>query len=169
MEYEIRQARVDDIGAIMDVIRGAKTFMTAQHSGQWQDQYPLREQIESDISHAAYFVVTSDNTVVGGVAVYDHDADYGSLLEGAWHHDGPYLVVHRLAVDPKCHGQGLGMRLMLHVEEKARQRSIHLIRLDTHDKNKPMVSLLAKLGYEKVGYVLLNNFKRRAAFEKHLG
>jgi len=164
-----RLATPSDIDAIMNMVSLAKAAMSYQNSGQWQDQYPMRSQFVSDIEKRAYHVITLDDAIVGGVAVFDYEPDYETLLDGHWRHDGPYLVVHRLVVNPSVQGQGLGRRLLGYVEELAKQKNITMIRLDTHDKNAPMIRILAQLGYEKIGYVLLNNFKRRAAFERWLG
>ena len=165
---EFRLALPTDIDAIMDMVSLAKVAMSYQNSGQWQDQYPMRSQFVSDIEKHAYHVIMLEGVIVGGVAVFDYEPDYETLLEGRWRQDGPYLVVHRLVVNPSVQGQGLGRRLLLYVEELAKQKNIMIIRLDTHDKNIPMIHIMARLGYEKIGYVLLNNFKRRAAFDKLL-
>lgn len=167
-QMTIRLATLDDLTAIVTFIADAKQVLAKQHSGQWQDQHPRQATIAADITAKRYYVITHDNHVVGGLAVLDYEADYEHLLEGVWLTNGPYLVIHRFAVHSAYHGRGYALAALNYVEELARLRGVRAIRVDTHEKNKPMISLLRKAGYAQVGVVLLTNFKRRIAFEKVL-
>lgn len=164
----IRLATKEDIEAILLVIADAKRFMASQGSGQWQDHNPSRARILADIDLAAYYVIILDQRIVGGFALLDYETDYEEMLEGAWLQQGPYLVIHRFAVHSSSRGQGLAGFAIDAIETIAKDRGVPAIRVDTHEKNKPMVSLLKKHGYLHVGAVLLGDFKRRQAFEKIL-
>jgi GNAT superfamily N-acetyltransferase len=121
-----------------------------------------------DIRLCSYFVIKSNNIIVGGLAVLDYEADYEQLLEGKWLQDGPYLVIHRFAIFSSERGKGRASFALKQVEIMAKKRNINAIRVDTHEKNKPMINVLLKNGYLQIGVVLLGNFKRRLAFEKRL-
>lgn len=161
-----RLARLDDLDDIMAFIDAAKAFMASQNSGQWQDQHPRRQTIQHDIETNQYYVIESNGQVIAGMAVLGYEPDYEQLLEGAWISSGPYLVIHRLAVSSKHHGKGLGAMLLQQAELIAKAKHATSVRLDTHHRNIPMVHLLEKCGYTRIGAVLLTNFKRRIAFEK---
>ncbi len=98
----------------------------------------------------------------------DYEADYEELLEGQWLQLGSYVVIHRMAISTSHRGKGYGRFALAQVEALARAKHVGSIRVDTHEKNRPMIALLQKMGYQKIGIVLLTNFKRRIAFEKVL-
>ena len=176
MEYNLfhmeniifRLARSNDIDAIMAIIADAQEFMKSQRSGQWQDGHPRRAAIIDDIEHEHYYVIEAQGIVVGGLAILDYEADYESLLEGTWMRHGRYLVIHRFAIDSQYAGKGYAKFALAQVDNMAGDLGISSIRVDTHEKNKPMVNLLLGAGYQQIGVVMLRNFKRRLAFEKDL-
>ncbi|HOJ45256.1 MAG TPA: GNAT family N-acetyltransferase [Bacilli bacterium] len=161
-----RLARLDDLDQIMAIIKDAKVFMASQNSGQWQDQHPRKETIAHDIESSNYYVIEENGCVLAGMALLGYEPDYDQPLEGAWISSGPYLVIHRLAVAKQHHGRGLGAQMLKQAENIAKAKHIVSVRLDTHHRNTPMVRLLEKCGYTRIGAVLLTNFKRRIAFEK---
>lgn len=55
--------------------------------------------------------------------------------------------IKRLHVSPRARGQGLGRRLMLRLEELARERDVHTLRLDTRTDLVEARALYASLGY----------------------
>jgi len=162
----LRLATLNDLDDIMVFINEAKVFMASQNSGQWQDQHPRRETIKTDIENSHYYVIEIDGHAIAGMGLLPYDPDYETLLEGHWISQGPYMVIHRMAVSTRYHGRGLAALLLQQAELIAKQHRAISIRLDTHQRNTPMVGLLKKKGYIHIGAVLLHNFKRRVAFEK---
>ncbi|MFA5235340.1 MAG: GNAT family N-acetyltransferase [Bacilli bacterium] len=161
-----RLATNADQDSILKVIAEARAFLATQGSGQWQDGHPRPEAIAKDIENGRYYVIEVDGMVIGGLALLDYEPDYEELLEGHWRQPGAYLVIHRMALGASHRGQGYGRFALEQVEAIARSLRVGSIRVDTHEKNRPMIALLQKMDYQKIGVVLLNNFKRRLAFEK---
>ncbi len=166
MEQSIRLAYEHDLSDIMGYIRDAKVLLATQNSGQWQDQHPREDTIKNDIINRHYYVIVLNHQIVGGFALLDYEKDYEELLEGAWLTSGLYYVIHRFAIHSKFRHLGLASFALQFIESQARSHGINAIRLDTHEKNIPMIKLVTKSGYQRVGVVLLTNFKRRIAFEK---
>lgn len=72
---------------------------------------------------------------------------YGLVL----FHSGTSLArIYSLAVHPKHRGTGLAKRLMLTLEESARQRSALFIRLEVAEDNQPAQELYKRLGYKTI-------------------
>jgi GNAT superfamily N-acetyltransferase len=163
-----RLATPADLEAILEIIAEARAFLAAQNSGQWQDGHPRPEAIAQDIENHRYYVIEANGIIIGGLALLDHEPDYEDLLEGHWLQSGSYLVIHRMATRNDYRGQGYGRFALENVETLGRLRQVASIRVDTHEKNRPMIALLEKTGYQRIGVVLLTNFKRRVAFEKIL-
>ena len=165
-EKHIRLAKLDEIDEIYQLLKSAAFFMASQKSGQWQDQSPTKNQLITDIKNNHYYVLKIESHIVGGFALLNYEADYEQLLSGQWQSNGSYLVIHRFAINPNYHRQGLAKFMLDFIDTIALSRFINSIRVDTHEKNKPMIGLLEKCQYQRVGEVLLTNYKRRLVFEK---
>jgi GNAT superfamily N-acetyltransferase len=161
-------AHIEDLKAIMDIIHDAQLFMRSQNSGQWQDGSPSEATLRSDIEKRQLYIVNDGEIIHGVTAILGHDADYDHLIEGSWKNDQPYLVIHRFAVSSKYRHGGIGTYMLSRVEDLARKRHISDLRVDTHEKNLPMIALLEKNGYEKRGIAMLGGTKERIVFEKVL-
>ena len=98
----------------------------------------------------------------------DHDQDYDSLKSGQWRFPPPYLAIHRFAVRSDHHAQGIATRILETVDQIARERKIMTIRVDTHELNLPMISVLTKNGFSRCGEVLIEKTKPRIAFDKRI-
>lgn len=85
-------------------------------------------------------------------------------IEGDWLSDIPYVVVHRLAVDPSRRGQGYGRIFLESVETFAAGNGIGSFRIDTNHDNTEMLSILSRLGFEYCG--LIHDHGERMAYEK---
>ncbi|MCX5775368.1 MAG: GNAT family N-acetyltransferase [Firmicutes bacterium] len=161
-------ARYEDLPAILSIIHEAQAFLKTQNSGQWQDGYPTEGILQNDINQQRLYVARNGNDVCGVCAVLNYDPDYSSLTSGSWIIKVPYLVIHRFAVSDKYRRSGVGKYMLSETEKLAKRQQIIDIKVDTHEKNVPMISLLLKSGFEKRGEVLLEQTKQRVVFEKVL-
>lgn len=161
-------AEYDDLSKIMSVIHDAQTFLKSQDSGQWQDGYPTEEILRIDINQQRLYVAKDGKEICGLCAVLNYDPDYATLTSGSWIIKVPYLVIHRFAVSDKYRRSGVGRFMLSEAEKLAKRQQIVDIKVDTHVKNLPMISLLQKCGFEKRGEVLLQKTKERIVFEKVL-
>ncbi len=161
-------ASFSDLGKIMEIIHAAQAFMRSQNSGQWQDGNPTEAQIRQDIEKRRYYVAKDGEIILGVCAVLDREPDYDHLISGSWKQDVPYLVIHRFAVSTQYHHSGIGSYMLSRIAEMATKRRIPELRVDTHEKNIPMIALLTKNGFEKRGIAMLGGTKERIVFEKIL-
>ena len=164
----LRLAKIQDLPEIMDVVIDAQEFLKSQDSGQWQDGTPSIATIAEDSTNGRFYVWEEDEKIVGIIALLDHDADYDNLVSGKWRFSGPYIVIHRFAVRSEYHSPGIAIKMLKAVEEIAKERNIETIRIDTHEKNTPMISLLLKNGFQECGKVLIEKTKSRITFDKSI-
>ena len=164
----LRLARLSDLNEIMDVVKDAQDFLKLQNSGQWQDGTPSIATIVEDSMKGRFYVWVEEGIIVGIIAILDYDKDYDHLKSGQWRFPAPYLVIHRFAVRSDYHAQGIATNILKVVEDIAQERSIRTIRIDTHEKNIPMINLLVKNGFEMCGEVMIEGIKPRIAFDKRL-
>ncbi|MFA5421324.1 MAG: GNAT family N-acetyltransferase [Bacilli bacterium] len=164
----LRLAHLSDLTDIMDVVNDAQKFLKKQNSGQWQDGAPTIATIAEDSINDRFYVWEEEGVIVGIIALLNHDEDYDHLTSGQWRFPTPYLVIHRFAVKSDHHSQGIATSILRAVEGIAKGKSIQTIRVDTHEKNIPMINLLVKNGFEKCGEVMIEGTKPRIAFDKSI-
>ena len=145
---------VDPVWHLMHRCRAA---LAAQAIFQWDDVYPTRDVVETDVRHGALHVLEDDDgRCVASVTLDERQsAEYASL---AWTGTEPALVVHRLCVDPEAQGRGHAHRLMEFAESLAARRGYASIRLDAYTGNPRSVQLYRRRGYREVGQI---HFPRR--------
>ena len=161
-DFSVCHARLEDLPEIMRVYDQARAFMAAHgNPHQWgPTNWPPRDLVQDDIRTARSYVCEHAGRVVG-VFFYDFGPDveptYAHIENGAWHHNGPYGVVHRIASDGSVRGVGS------HCIGWAMQKS-GCLRMDTHGDNTVMQGLLRKLGFAERGiiYVEEDDYPRLA-------
>ena len=165
-ESTFRQAVPREAPLIMQIIRQAQARMRAAGSSQWQDGYPAPGHISADIGRGCGYVLCRPGVrecraiIAYGAVAFDGEPAYEAL-------DGPYVVVHRMAVaDGEC-GKGVAAEFLRHAEEMARERGIGAFRIDTNHDNRPMLRLLERMGFTFCGKVVYRSGER-LAFEKRL-
>ena len=76
----IRQANNNDIESILEIVHDAQLALRDLGIDQWQDGYPGREVIESDIAKHVGWVYIHDDVVVGYAAIiFDGEEAYNQI------------------------------------------------------------------------------------------
>lgn len=172
---ECRPAREDDIPAIVEIIAQARTWMDANGIDQWTQEYPVAEDYREDMDRGECYVLTCGGGVGAVFTLYTRpEESYAAITDGKWSGDGePYASVHRCAVGAQWRGSGLAREMAAAWEALARGMGLGWLRIDTHKKNKAMLGLLRKSGFQYRGNVLVDaplpHDPRRVAYEKRLG
>lgn len=145
----IRQATLEDIGAVMELVRRVVPLMRASGNLQWDEDYPNAEVFERDVSLDQLWLVEIDGQAAGVAAITtDQEPEYANV---GWDIHELSIVVHRLAVDPVFRGKGVAAALMEQAEAVARNREIAVLRVDTNKQNQATQKLFPKLGYTLSG------------------
>ena len=164
---EIRLAFPNEVDAIMQVMEDAKKCLADAGSDQWQNGYPNEEVINNDIENGESYVMLDENNIIATTVIsFTKEKSYENILDGKWITNGDYGVIHRIAVDNTHKGKGLSHKIIKYAEEVCKQNNIHSIKVDTHEDNILMQSLLKKNGFEYCGIVYLEDGGKRVAFEK---
>ena len=176
---ELRKTTACDVDAVMAIIEQARARIAQLGIDQWQGGYPNLQAIEGDVAAGKGYVAVDDLGGVCATAMVDHEGEptYDELINCSWLTDSTsadpgYLVVHRVAVGDAGARRGLARFMLESVEEMARDRGYESVRIDTHEGNVPMRSLLSKCGYEECGVIMLSDpaepTRERIAFEKRV-
>lgn len=153
---QVRQATLQDVPVIMDIVRRVVPLMRASGNLQWDDKYPNAAVFERDVELEQLWVAevaeidgASENLIAGVAAItVDQEPEYANV---GWDISEPAIVVHRVAVDPAFRSRGIAEALMLQAEAVARSRGIGVLRVDTNTQNTATQKLFPKLGYTLSG------------------
>ena len=168
MEYTFREASTADIPRIMEIIGEAKRQMAREGKNQWDDAYPTRADIESDIAGGAarVMLVGTGRIVAYGAIALTGEPAYNDI-RGRWLSDRPYAVLHRLAVAEETKGRGVGLLFIREAERLAIAAGVKSFKVDTNHDNSRMLRLLEKAGFTFCGTIRYPQGERMA-FEKLL-
>ncbi len=150
---QVRQGTLDDIEAVMTLVRRVVPLMRVSGNLQWDNDYPNPAVFERDVELAQLWVAEidgQDEKQIAGIAAIttDQEPEYANV---GWDTSELAIVVHRLAVDPVFQGKGIAAALMQQAEVVARLRGIPILRVDTNSQNQATQKLFPKLGYLYAG------------------
>ena len=152
-----RPAAAEDIPAIVDIVAQARAWMDANGIDQWTEDYPIAEDYLSDMVRDECFVLTCAGQVGAVFTFYSRpEASYAAITDGKWSAEEPYASIHRCAVGAAYRGSGLAEHMALAWERLAQEQGLSWVRVDTHKKNKAMLGLLRKRGFQYRGNVLVD-------------
>lgn len=171
---ECRPAQEGDVPAIVDIIAQARAWMDANGIDQWTEEYPAAADYRADMARGECYVLTCGGQVGAVFTLYARpEESYAAITDGKWGGgEEPYASVHRCAVAAQWRGSGLAGEMAAAWEKLARGIGLGWLRIDTHKKNKAMLGLLRKSGFQYRGNVLVGaappHDPRRVAYEKKL-
>lgn len=170
---ECRPAVEGDLAALTSILAQAKAYLSQHRVDQWNANYPAQEDFLSDISRGECYVLTCEGSVSAFFTLTgEPEFGYSAITDGKWISDAPYTTLHRCAVAKDWYGSGLSDRIITECERLTLNMGRHVLRADTHKKNKAMQNLLTRNAFQFRGNVLVDapdgHDPRRKAFEKIL-
>ena len=164
---EINHGLPQEIDSIILIIRNAILKMDREGIHQWDEIYPSRELISSDIAEGCLFAARIEEKIAGIFVLNEHQSpQYQSIT---WVDNvGKVLVVHRLCVSPAFQGQGIAKEMMRFAEKYAVKNKYSSIRLDALSKNPISNGLYHALGYQRRGNVSFIRGRINYCYEKVL-
>ena len=164
-----RKGEESDLERVMELVADAQNWFRRQGIDQWQDGYPTREIILSDIACGENYIVEHNGVVVATCVIsFAGEPTYNEIKGKGWLNGNRYAVVHRIAVADEFRRKGIAKEILHYAEELSVGQGIADIRIDTHRDNVAMRSLLKKLGYTHCGRITLTSGAFREAYHKEL-
>jgi ribosomal protein S18 acetylase RimI-like enzyme len=167
---KIRQSTLQDVPSIMTIINDAKAYLASQNIDQWQNGYPNEEQVKNDIEKEESYVVVNDENQVMATSMFTlrKEPTYRVVIDGKWivPEEETYGVIHRLAIKKEYRKLGLATFLFDEFHQQLKNKNIKSLKIDTHEENLGMQSLIKKLGYQYCGIIYTSYNAKRLAFEK---
>lgn len=166
----IRKSTLADVARILEIINDAKSLLASLKIDQWQNGYPNAEQVENDIKNGESFVIVNDENTMIATTMFTTKPEptYKKVIDGNWIIDEslPYGVIHRLAVGASFRGLGIAKFVFNEMHKKLKQQNIRSLKIDTHEENLGMQTLIKKMGYQYCGIIYTSYGAKRLAFEK---
>ena len=166
---KIRRSTSDDIPNIISIIDDAKEYLASQKIDQWQNGYPNSEQIEEDIKNGESYVVLNDENRAMATSMFTTNSEPTyKVIDGNWiiNENKKYGVIHRMAIKKEFRKLGLATILFDEFHQQLKSQNIQSLKIDTHEENIGMQSLIKKLGYQYCGIIYTDYGAKRLAFEK---
>ena len=150
----------------MDLLRDCIAGMQDAGIDQWDDVYPDRPTLASDVENRTMFLAFLGEELAGATVLNDYQNPEYAVVP--WEiNTGRAAVVHRLMVAPAHQGKGIARALMAFAEQQAREQGYASIRLDAFANNPRALNLYEALGYRDAGSVRFRKGLFRC-FEKKL-
>lgn len=167
---KIRLSKIEDIPEIAIIIDDAKAYLKSQKIDQWQNGYPNATQVENDIKNNESYVVVNDENQIMATSMFTlrKEPTYKEVIDGEWmvSENEKYGVIHRMAIKKEFRKFGLATFMFHEFHLQLLEKKVRSLKIDTHEDNLGMQSLLKKLGYKYCGIIYTNYNAKRLAFEK---
>ncbi len=162
----VRKAESEDTTDIMRLLVNTAEWLLSKGSSQWsgllrgEDSHNTPEAI----SRGEVFIFKQDAQTAGMVMLLQEPSAWDLEL---WSNEiaEPSIYLHRLAINRKFAGQGVGKRIMQWVDTEVPTWGTNLIRLDCIANNQVLNTFYSTIGYENVG-IATNNLGEFSKFEK---
>ena len=162
MPMNIRPAVYAELDRLMELYDAGRRFMRENgNQNQWIKGYPKREMVEEDIRLGHLFVAEEEGEVAAVFCYFfgdDVEPTYREI-DGAWTHDGPYGVVHRIA------SAGTRPKMVEICTDWCLEQCPNL-KIDTHRDNAPMRNALDRSGFAYCGVIVIDDGSERVAYQK---
>lgn len=159
----IQPATLEQLPQLLLLYAQAREFMV-QHGNpsQWGTNRPCPQQLRQDIlDHCLFLCMEGSQCAAVFCLRPGPDETYAQIQQGQWLNQHPYGVVHRIISTREIPGAATFCL------EYALQQYKNL-RIDTHEQNRPMRSLLQKLGFTQCGTIYVEDGTPRFAYQKCL-
>ena len=143
--------------------------MASQNIDQWQNGYPTKSILLKDIQDLQSYILLNAKGLPLATAMFSTKIEPTySKIDGGWMtpDQTQYGVIHRMAVSKNYRRKGRAKSIFNTCETMLKTSQIKSMRIDTHQDNHSMQSLLKHLKYSYCGDIYLQNGDKRFAFEK---
>ena len=157
----IRPTTYADIESLQAIFAYARAQMAADgNPTQWGDDYPSREQLESDIQRGVSYIVEHNGQPCATfVFIIGEDPTYHYIEDGQWLDDTQlYGTIHRIASNGEQHGLFPFVLNWCSVQ-------CPNIRIDTHQANKRMIHLIEQAHFTRCGIIYTRDNSPRMAYQ----
>lgn len=155
----IRKATLNDVSAIVPMIKNAKQYLRQQGINQWQKGYPNEDTLKNDIYANDNYVLICNGQVAGSASLVAGLEPNYLKIDGQWTNGtyNQYLTIHRFVISNRFRGKHLARFLMSNLLSAANLLGFKDVRVDTHPQNQIMQHVILANGFQFRGVVHVNH------------
>lgn len=143
---EIRPlSTIDSLEELTHLIHAAYRQLADMGFKYWAT-YQSVDDTRQRIAKGMCYVATEDGALAGTIVLNPP----GTTIEHPWYDKPGVAVFHQFAVHPEAQGQGLGSRLMDHIEQQARTLGATELACDTAEGAVHLIAMYEKRGFRIV-------------------
>ncbi|WP_410537484.1 GNAT family N-acetyltransferase [Streptomyces sp. KL2] len=158
----IRPGRLDELGTVESLLRGASSWLASRGIDQWQYP-PHRDRIVAALEQGVCFLAFEDGEPIATIQVDDFaDPEFWSPDD----EPGAALYVHRMAVSREAAGTGVGGKLLEWAADRAAVQGKRWLRLDAWKDNEGLHQYYKAVGFTLVRIVDLPHRRSGALFQR---
>lgn len=135
----------DSHAELQSLVHRAYASLAGRGLEYWGTRQTL-EDTKSRVRSGECWVLTDEGRLLATVLLKPPRSESGC----EWYRRDDIRSFHQLAVDPEHQGQGLGTRLVHHVEARAATLGAAELALDTSDQASHLIAWYQRLGYRLV-------------------
>lgn len=151
--FTVRTATTKDTEAVIQLLRGAASWLDEKGISQWSylqnggEDHEIKEGIAAGTT---YVVENSDDNLV---ATFNFSSDQNEWDVGMWgERDDLAYYIHRLAVHKDHHHNQIGRKILAWIDRNIQLQNGH-VRLDCVASNQVLNDFYRSLGYRFVGHI----------------
>jgi GNAT superfamily N-acetyltransferase len=151
----IVQAQPSDLATITDILEEAASWITSLDIDQWRPgdfrQSDSQSRIAHNINRGGAYLALYNGQAIGTITIQAG----GVLDEKLWGHERVHdaLYVHRLTVQRKYTGEGIGNILLRWAEQLAEDAGKTFLRLDCMADNSALCTYYERYGFSCRGII----------------
>lgn len=143
-----RLALDNEFDIIFDLYKKCTNDLKSRDIIQWDESYPTKEQIKSNIENNTQYVFLKNDKLIGSFVLDEVEDEYWQKIN--WLED-KFIGLHLLAIDPDYQNKGYGNKVIGFCEKYAKENNYKSIHLDVFSKNERALKIYQNKGYENVG------------------
>ena len=154
----LRRAVIQDLRRVMYIVEDIKKEMKEQGSDQFSDEYPNVSHFAEDID-SGHLYIRGIGTEIAGIICIDNQ-EIGKPEDGIkWSRVTPCTSFCRLFVNKIYRRKGVAEDLISLAEDISKRQRLNYLKAAAYGLNTPIISLLEKLAFKRVGKINLESKK----------
>lgn len=150
-ELNVRQAQLEDYETIRSILIGTAQWLNEKGSSQWKGLLDGEDVHDTPkaIERGEVYLAEKEDQPVGMFVLWDKQTDWDRGLWGE-ENTGYYYYLHRITVERRYHGQGLGRKIIKEALNVAKEHKKKEVRLDCIAANEYLNQFYPSCGFEFV-------------------
>jgi GNAT superfamily N-acetyltransferase len=143
LPISVRQATLEDLSTVTEILSEAAAWLEWQNMGLWQPEHISEAVVCQDIELGLFYIAVCEGVAAGVIIFQTEDSIFWPDIPQA---DSAFL--HRLAVRRRFAGGGVSTQILQWAVERSRELGKHFLRLDCVADRPRLRSIYEQFGFQ---------------------